>query len=41
MDRKKNYNIKVYTLAGTYVRTLSPAVVMTGVSFSAQLNGGQ
>lgn len=41
MDRKKNYNIKVYTLAGTYIRTLSPGVVMTGVSFSAQLNGGQ
>lgn len=41
MDRKKNYNIKVYTIAGKYVRTLSTGVVMTGVSFSAQLDGGQ
>lgn len=41
MDRKKNYNIKIYTLAGSYVRTLPPNVVMTGVSFTAQINGGQ
>lgn len=41
MERKKNYNIKIYTLAGTYVRTLPPNVVMTGVSFTAQINGGQ
>ncbi len=41
MDRKKNYNIKIYTTAGAYVRTLPPSVVMTGVSFSAQVDGGQ
>lgn len=37
----KNYNIKVYTIAGAYVRTFSPSVVMDGVSFSAQIGGGQ
>lgn len=37
----KNYNIKVYTTAGEYVRTFSPSVVMNGVSFTAQKNGGQ
>jgi len=39
--KAKNYNIKVYTLAGVYVSTFSPSIVMTGVSFTAQKNGGQ
>lgn len=37
--KAKNYNIKVYTLAGAYVRTFSPSVIMSGVSFTAQKNG--
>lgn len=41
MAQKKNYNIKIFTLAGVYVRTLAPSVVMSGVSFTSQINGGQ
>lgn len=41
MAIQKNYNIKIYSLAGTYIRTLPPSVIMTGVSFSSQINGGQ
>lgn len=37
----KNYNAKIYTLAGVYVKTLSPSVIMGGFSFSAQADGGQ
>lgn len=39
--KAKNYNIKVYTLSGAYVRTFSPSYIMSGVSFSAQIWGGQ
>lgn len=40
-DNRKNYNVKVYSLAGVYLRTLAPSVVMSGVSFTSQINGGQ
>lgn len=38
---EKNYNIKVYTLAGAYVRTFAPTSIMNGVSFTSQIGGGQ
>jgi hypothetical protein len=39
--KAKNYNIKVYNLAGAYLRTFSPASIMNEVSFTSQINGGQ
>lgn len=38
---QKDYTIKVYTLANVFERVLSPAIVMSGVSFSETINGGQ
>ncbi len=38
---QKDYTIKVYDLADTFQRVLSPSIVMSGVSFSATTNGGQ
>lgn len=38
---QKGYNIKVYELDGTFERILSPSVVMSRVSFSESVNGGQ
>ena len=38
---QKGYNIKVYNLAGTFQAVLSPSIIMTGVSFSETINGGQ
>jgi len=38
---QKEYTIKVYDLANTLERVLSPNIVMSGISFSAQIGGGQ
>lgn len=38
---QKGYNIKIYELDGTFERVLSPSVVMSRVSFSESVNGGQ
>lgn len=35
----KSYNIKLYNLAGSYVRTFSPNEVMSEVQFTAQTDG--
>lgn len=37
----KNYNVKLYDLLGTYLRTFSPNEIMSEISFSAQTDGGQ
>lgn len=39
--KQKSYNIKVYNLAGTYIRAINPNDIMTGIAFSSQINGGQ
>lgn len=38
---QKDYTIKVYDLANVLQRVLSPKIVMSGVSYSEQINGGQ
>lgn len=37
----KQYNVKLYDLSGTYVRTFSPNEIMGEIQFSAQTEGGQ
>lgn len=41
MALQKQYNIKVYTLTGVYEKTLSQSVIMSDISYSSQINGGQ
>lgn len=39
--KQKAFNIKVYTSANAYLRTISPKDIMGGISFTSQINGGQ
>lgn len=41
MAIQKQYNIKVYNLSGVYQKTLSQKVIMSDISFSSQIDGGQ
>ncbi len=38
---QKDYTIKVYNLSNVLQRVLSPKIVMSGISYSEQINGGQ
>lgn len=38
---QKQYNVKLYDLAGNFVRTFSPSEIMGEIQFSAQTDGGQ
>lgn len=39
--KQKAFNIKVYTSANAYLRTINPKDIASGVSFTSQINGGQ
>lgn len=41
MALQKQYNIKVYSLSGVYQKTLSQNIIISDISFSSQIDGGQ
>lgn len=39
--KQKSFNVKVYNLAGTFLRSINPLDIMSGIAFTSQINGGQ
>lgn len=38
---QKEYNVKIYTLAGVFVRVIPGKLIMNPISFSESMNAGQ
>jgi len=38
---QKDYTIKVYTLANVFQRVISPSILMSSITYSESINGGQ
>lgn len=38
---QKSYTVKIYSITGTYLKTLAPTQIMNEVTFTSRINGGQ
>lgn len=38
---QKRYTLKIYSISGTYIKTINPSIVKNQIVFTSQINGGQ